>query len=501
MGAKIGVQFKDAEDFFNSLMLNLQNQELLRQSFDAIEETLRCDVRELGRKLLQGHIDSRGKGDIGPKVVTNDKIALSHKRVLSRKMHTVFGAVTISRVGYSSRNHANLFPLDAIMNLPPNSYSYGLQRLLIQEAVKNSFGEAIEVVNQFCGVKCAKRQAIEMIRNGAADFDDYYQQMIQSVIDKDCNKEPIMVLTTDGKGIIMRASGLRECTARKLNNSKKLKTRLSRGEKQNRKRMAQVASIYAIDRFVRSPRDIIEELRRINAKSKRPKPVAKRVWASVEKDAVVVIEELFCEAKRRDPEQNKEWVVLVDGQELQMKALRAAAKRYAVLVNVVLDIIHVIEYLWKAARLFFEETSQECEAWVWAKLELILNENGLKVAGSIRMLAVKRHLSKVNAEVAEKCAVYIQKNESYMNYKTYLRRGYPISTGVIEGACRYLIKDRMDITGARWGLDGAECILRLRSIMKSGDFESYWNFHLRQEFNRNHAGRYDNISSFLRIPS
>jgi hypothetical protein len=386
-----------------------------------------------------------------------------------------------------------------MMNLPPNSYSYGLQRLLIQEAVRNSFEEAIEVLNKFCGVRLPKRQVIELIQNCAVDFDDYYQQAIKPI---DFNKAQIVVLTTDGKGIVMRPSGLRECTARKLNSSKrKLKTRLSRGEKTNRKRMSQVASIYSIDRFVRSPRDIIDELRRIKVKSRRPRPVAKRVWASVGKDHCEVIEELFCEAKRRDPKQNKDWVMLVDGQEFQMKEIHAAAKEYSVSVTVVLDIIHVIEYLWKAARLFFQETNQECEHWVHAKLELILNENGRKVPGSIRMSAGRRHLSKANAKIAEKCASYIEKNKPYINYKSYLRRGFPISTGVIESACRHLVKDRMDITGARWGLEGAESILQLRSIMKSGDFNSYWDFHLQQEFMRNHAAYYDDISSFAATSS
>ena len=77
-----------------------------------------------------------------------------------------------------------------------------------------------------------------------------------------------------------------------------------------------------------------------------------------------------------------------------------------------------------------------------------------------------------------------------MHYAEALRDGLPIATGVIEGACRYLVKDRMDRTGARWSLTGAEAVLRLRAVRASGDFDAYWQFHLARDKERNHAVRY-----------
>jgi hypothetical protein len=77
-----------------------------------------------------------------------------------------------------------------------------------------------------------------------------------------------------------------------------------------------------------------------------------------------------------------------------------------------------------------------------------------------------------------------------MDYPTALANGWPIATGVIEGACRHLVKDRMDVTGARWGVDGAEAILKLRSLISNGDFDTYWTYHLHQEQQRVHATRY-----------
>lgn len=109
------------------------------------------------------------------------------------------------------------------------------------------------------------------------------------------------------------------------------------------------------------------------------------------------------------------------------------------------------------------------------------------------------NVSEKQNKLAETCANYLTSNKQYIDYCTYLQKGYPIGTGVIEGTCRYLIKDRMDITGARWGLDGAEAILKLRSISKSNDWEDYWNFHFKQEFNRNYASKYQDIDQVCSV--
>ena len=121
-----------------------------------------------------------------------------------------------------------------------------------------------------------------------------------------------------------------------------------------------------------------------------------------------------------------------------------------------------------------------------------------KVAGGIRISASKRDLSHNQSKTAEKCANYISNHKEFTNYQEYLAQGFPIATGVIEGACRYLIKDRMDITGARWGLYGAESVLKLRSLVSSDDFEEYWKYHLEQEYERNYSSKIRDISKIIK---
>jgi hypothetical protein len=454
---------------------------------EAVEAKLGPDGRELVRQILQGHVNSRGRGDIGASLITAEGVTLTHRRVIKKSLQTMFGEVTIERVGYSLPGHPNVFPLDAAFNMPLSSFSAGLQRFIVRRAPMTSFAEVTELTREITGTAIGRSQFLEIVQRCAADFDSFYA----ATEEQGGGREPILVLTTDGKGIVMRPDGLREETRQRAEKATPtMKTRLAPGEKLNRKRMAQVASIYFIKPFVREPREIIDELARHEAAQRRPRPSHKRVWASVEKDADEVIKAMFDEAHQRDPKHKKAWVVLVDGNKHQLRLVRSLAKKEDVEAAIILDIIHVIEYLWDAARLFNAEKDHAgCERWVEEQLARILDGHAGKVAGTIRMQAAKRKLTKAGAKTAKDCARYIAGHKPYMDYATYLKKGFPIATGVIEGACRHLIKDRMDVTGARWSLDGAESILKLRSLVSSGDFDDYWSFHREQEFERNYQSK------------
>lgn len=474
--------FEEAENQFTRMVEKYKVPSSLW--LDAVESELGPDGRELTRQILQGHVNARGRGDIGPSLISASGEILNHRRLIETKLQTMFGTIRIMRIGYSHRRHANVFPLDAVLNLPTLSFSFGLQRFIARRVAMISFAEVLDLTREVTGVTVGKRQGLEIVEQSAVDFDAFYDKREK----QGSGKEPILVLTTDGKGIVMRPDGLREETReRAMKATPKMKTRLARGEKSNRKRMAQVASIYVIKRFFRTPKEIIEELARRKARMRRPRPSNKRVWASVEKDADDVIKAMFKEAHRRDPKLKKEWVILVDGNKHQLRLVKTLAKETGVKASVIVDIIHVIEYLWEAARLFIDETNHaECERWVEEKLERVLKGQAGKVAGSIRMSAAKSKFTKDQRKIIESCARYLARYRHYMDYKKYLKRGYPIATGVIEGACRHLVKDRMDVTGARWTVSGAESVLKLRSLTTSGDFDEYWNFHRHREHERNH---------------
>ena len=185
----------------------------------------------------------------------------------------------------------------------------------------------------------------------------------------------------------MRHEDLREGARRAAEKSgRKLETRLTPGEKSNRKRMAQVATVYSVAPFPRSPGDILHTLRDADeVDAKRPRPTDKRVWASVEKTARAVIREAFEEALRRDPQKARRWVVLVDGEPKQLRAVKAEARRAGVKVTILADIVHVIEYVWDAARALFGQSDEGTEEWVTdCLLALLTGRSGGDIAKTIR---------------------------------------------------------------------------------------------------------------------
>jgi hypothetical protein len=145
---------------------------------------------------------------------------------------------------------------------------------------------------------------------------------------------------------------------------------------------------------------------------------------------------------------------------------------------------------WKAAWCFFDEADPAAEDFVADKALAVLGGNASIVAASIRRKATRLNLEPDARENADRCADYLLAKREYLDYSTALASGWPIATGVIEGAVRHLVKDRLDLTGSRWGLNGAEAILKLRALRTNGDFEEYMRFHLGRERRRVHEVRF-----------
>lgn len=491
--------FAASQEKFVELQATLEAAETMKLEHGDVEELLFHDGRDLLRQLMQDHLDLRAQTERnlledGP-VVGRDGIERTHRRRgRTRALETVFGSVRVTRSGYEGRGVSRLYPLDAELNLPEDKYSHGVRKRVALEAVKNSFDEVTESIETSTGAHVPKRQAERLVRQGARDFEAFYANREEMAADERAKTGEVMVLSTDGKGVPMRRSGLREKTREAADKREpKLKHRRSKGEKRHTRRMATVAAVYTTKRYERTVQDIVRDLRGSEDSQptpKRPRPENKRVWASLEKSPSEVIGDMFVEALRRDPEVQKSWVALVDGNQHQLQQIHEQAEAKGVSITVVLDIIHVLEYLWKAAWVFHDEGSEEADEWVKERLRRILEGHSSDVAAGIRRSATRRGLSQTEREPVDKCARYLLNHRAYLHYDQYLAAGYPIATGVIEGACRHLVKDRMELTGARWSLEGAEAVLRLRATRSSGDFDEYWRFHVQQESLLNHVMSY-----------
>lgn len=488
--AERGTAFTATRNLFESLLAWLEGAQAATLSHGALEDRLQVDARELIRQALQEHLDHRAESEpdlpsvIDAQQVPRPTTETGHSRALA----TVFGPVQVTRKAYRKRGQPNLHPADAALNLPEEKHSHGLRRLAAIESSRGSFDAAVEAIERATGQQLGKRQVEDLASRAAVDFDAYYRQ-------RQAPTGPagdVLVMSCDGKGVVMRPGSLRAATAKAAANANpKLLTRLSKGEKRGRKRMAEVGAVYDITPISRCPADIlpVDDTQRAQATAG---PTARNKWltASVVDDAATVVTAIFDEADRRDPDHQRTWVALVDGNVHQILRIQAEAKNRCVTVVIVIDFVHVLEYLWKAAWSFHREGDPAAEAWVHKHAQTILEGRPTRVAGTIRRAATLAGLHKHARENADKCATYLTNKKAFLDYPTALNQGWPIATGIIEGACRHLVKDRMDLTGARWGLRGAEAILKLRALHSNGDFETYWAWHLAQEHRRAHQSRY-----------
>jgi hypothetical protein len=201
-----------------------------------------------------------------------------------------------------------------------------------------------------------------------------------------------------------------------------------------------------------------------------------------------MIAAMFDEAEARDPGHLRTWVVLVDGAEHQLDLIRAEAARRGAEINIVIDLIHVLEYIWKAAWSLHDAGDPAAEDWVAVKALAVLAGDSDRAAEEITAEADAAGLAASRRTGTAACVRYLEGKREFLHYDQALDAGWPIATGVIEGACRHLIADRLDIGGARWGLDGAEAVLTLRAVISNGDFEEYWRFHLKCEQQRLYPG-------------
>ncbi len=486
--------FTASREQFATVLAFLDGAEAAAASHGELEDRLQVQSRELFRRLYQDHLDLRATRERRVQVVSADGTARPRaENGHTRELSTVFGQVQVARIAYraAERGQSNLHPADAGLNLPAEKHSHGLRRLAAVEATRGSFDDAVDAVRRSTGQQVGKRQLEGLASQAALDVEGFYAQRKPPP----GASEDLLVLSCDGKGVVMRSDALRPATAASAAKATpKLTTRLSKGEKRNRKRMAEVGAVYDATPAARIPTDILPTTD--DQHERAPGPVTTNKWltASVVDDAASVVGHIFAEAQRRDPTHSRTWIALVDGNNHQINRITAEAQAHQVPVSITIDFIHVLEYVWKAAWCFFAEADPAAETWVQDKAKAILAGKATRVAGAIRRQATTAGLEAARRAGADICARYLTNKAPYLDYPTALTNGWPIATGVIEGACRHLVKDRMDITGARWGLPGAEAILKLRAVRSNDDFDDYWRYHLDQEQRRVHRSRYaDNV--------
>ncbi|MBO0817523.1 MAG: ISKra4 family transposase [Actinobacteria bacterium] len=487
-------------------------------------EAMELQVIEGGRELLRGLVqlalDGQAEREVRlPQVTGADGVTRTRaERGHGRPVVTRLGEVRVERIAYRSgvRGAGSLFPRDAVLNLPPCGYSWPLQQLAEMFARSVSYEQAHEFVLAATGVSVGKRQLEQIIIAAADDAERFYQDRLQEQeqagepdrdldLDLDRDREPglepglpPLALSGDGKGVAMLPEARRRRTRAPEQKVRTFEKRAGTGEKQGCKRMAETGAVFDVIVPEGPPRTPEQVMRPDPGAGQKEPPRAENRWYTCDITAGrdVTAGKIFDQADRRDPGHARTWIALLDGDNYQLGLFQAAAAARGITLEIVIDFIHVLEYLWKAAWCFHPPRDPAIEDWVTAQALDILHGRVHDVIERIGRLA-EDHPPRPGGEHAKnirKTLSYLRNKQPWMDYPRALAAGWPIATGVIEGACRHLVADRMGITGARWSLDGAQAMLWLRAINASGDTSAYWAWHITQEHQRNHLSRYqDNL--------
>jgi len=442
---------------------------------DQVERELFAGLLKLGHTLLGAFVAQAGDGDEGERVEQGTRTLRRSEAKRPRRYVSIFGELAIERYVYAVREgqRAEYLPLDARLGLPADDFSYVLVDWQQRMCLKDSFAEAVDSLAELLGVAPSVRAAEHGNRHLAEHAEAF--RLRQAPPDA-AEEGDIMVLTADGKGVPMR---------RPIEERVRRGPRRGKGEKANKKQMAYVAAVYSIAPFERTAADVVDEVLRRERAADRPRPQSKRVWAEMTRvdqgAACTGKERLFVEAAidlhERDPDRQKTVVCLMDGE----AGLWAVQREWVPHAIGVLDLFHVLERLWAVAHCIHRETSPEAEAFVTRRLRRLLEGKVGYVIGGLRRLIDEHRLVGQRRNTVRSAITYYENNRDHMCYDKYLAAGYPIGSGVAEGACRHLVKDRMERTGMRWTTHGAQSLLHLRAIYLNGDWKTYLESHIQNE--------------------
>lgn len=438
-----------------------------------VEGALWRRLLQLGRAALGQVLTLVGSGDVGETVTLSDgeeyrRLPETHRR----RYVSIFGEFQIPRAVYGSREGQKIecVPLDNRLQLPQSAFSYLLQDWDQSLCVEQAFGQARTTVARILGLN----QAVDSL-------EQMNQEMAQLattfVLNQPTPPEEgeVLVLSADQKGIVMRRPA--DAPAPKAHRTK--------GDKASRKRMATVGTVYSVDRYRRTPEEVVAALFHERSEpSTRPQPQHKEVWASLPREEVpgsgtdAVFAWMVGELHLRGRGQGKPLVFVSDGQEALWEARAEWLPEQTVGV---LDLLHVTPRLWKAAHVFHKEGSREAEHFVRERLLRVLQGKASGVIRGLREMATKRGLTGARRRALTEVCRYLKQNLPRMRYDEYLAAGYPIASGAVEGACRHLVKDRMERAGMHWTIAGAQAMLDVRSIHVSGHWEEYQAYRIERE--------------------
>jgi len=462
-------------------------------SFDSVERKAIESVLQIGFEAMQLLVGLQGDGNLGEEIQTADeKIAKRGEVKSTTRLRSIFGEHSFEQFTYASGKNKpiSLRPISARLSLPAERWSFLLQEFSQMLSVDQAYDQAMKNLGTIFGSDFSVDTAERVNGTMGCSAGEFLDDLPMPEADSEAK---LLVATADCKGVPLVKDDSERVAA--FETAKK---------NPGNRRMATVTSVYSVDPNVRTAEDITAALFRDEpdenaAKQPRPKPQNKNTTAHFpevarnEKGGEVAITGiqvglawLAAQVLARRG-RGQVLIVLMDGQESLWKGMLLHFAFGARTVPI-LDILHALAYVWKAANLF-EKDEQARRAFTRERLLKILRGDVAGVIQGLRSLGTRRGLKGKKLKSLRQICGYLEKNSDRMQYDVYLRRGYPIASGVIEGACRHLVKDRMERSGMRWTLEGARSMLNVRAAFQSDHWRTFLDWHIENEVSQNHPNR------------
>ena len=466
-----------------------------REELHEVELNVFRQVLRLGRGLLEAFVEQSGTGyEPGNPPLSEVGDPMVYKGTVDSPYVSIFGEIVISRAGYAHPEGGRVYPIDAQLNLPAHKYSYVLVKWLQASSAETDFRSAVHRFNEIFDFsffpEVPQRQGLPI-----ADYvEPFYEQVAAPSPDTEGSH---IALSADSKGV-------RILKSERENAQKEAKPRRGKGEKPGIKKDAVVVTDFSFDPEAREKDEIVKGL--LNEFTQQEKQDAKEVRQQ-RRDAGIgaprtphnkhvfatlagkkaAFDHLLDHVEKRDPEGEKPLIALLDGDPYLENRVREALDARSLnhrLDAVILDIIHATEYLWDVGTALYGEKSAQRIHWVKEKLYALLESKVGYVLGGLKQIQTKNPLTPHQNTVLQKTITYFDNHRHMMDYASYLEKGYPIATGTVEGTCGSLVKDRMEQSGMRWSIAGAQAVLAQRAVLKNHDWDDFFDYYIDAERDR-----------------
>jgi len=470
MTSNVDLSVQQIQQDFQALIAYVTGPETRTATAYTVELTLFRRLLARGAALLRVFFQTRAAARPAGSVQAPDGTPLAYHDCRPLTYYSVFGKVRFVRHYFTARGQEGVCPLDAELSLPERCYSDLLGEWGTYGTTDESYHESQAVRARLLGLGVGSAALETMVADAVVDVEDFHAQPVRPEVR--AADGPLLVVQADGKGVpmVQPPAGARP-------------VRLGKGQKRTKKKEAVVTSLYTIAPYVRTPQEVVaallQDCNRPAEATRRPHPVGKELRATLD-GKEVALTRLAERARQREGPHIADRVALTDGAEALQKQIEAHFPAHTLM----LDIIHVTDYLWDAANALLGETHPDRLAWIRAHLERLLAGETDMVIAAMEAAAQDPACTAAQRKALLGTAGYYRRNAPYMRYDAYRARGWPVGTGVVEGACGHLVKDRMEQSGMRWTIAGAQAVLDLRALRLNGQWDAYGQFHRQRQHQR-----------------